>query len=51
MNSLFTLVTSHSATNYLINLDNSIKTFSSCQVLYTYILTYCILHFELSCVM
>ena len=51
LNSLFTLVTSHSVTNYLINLDNNNIDIFTCQVLYTYILTYCILHFELSCVM
>ena len=51
LNSLFTLVTSHSATNYLINLDNNNIDIFTCQILDTYILTYHILHFELSYVM
>ena len=51
LNSLYTLVTSHSATNYSINLFNNNIDIFTCQVLYAYILTYCILHFELSCVM
>ena len=45
LNSLFTLVTSHSVTNYLINLFNNIKTFSSCQLLDT--LYFNISHFTL----
>lgn len=44
LNSLLTLVTSHSATNYLINLDNNSIDIFTCQVLGTYILTYCIFH-------
>ena len=40
LNSLFTLVTSHSATNYLINLDNNNIDIFTCQILYTYVLTY-----------
>lgn len=51
LNSLLTLVTSHSATNYLINLDNNNIDIFTCQVLDTYILTYHILHFALSYVM
>lgn len=51
LNSLFTLVTSHSVTNYLINLDNNNIDIFTCQLLDTYILTYYILQFELSCVM
>ena len=51
LNPLFTLVTSHSVTNYLINLDNNNIDIFTCQLLYTYILTYHILHFELSRVM
>ena len=51
LNSLFTLVTSHSVTNYLINLDNNNIDIFTCQILDTHILTYCILHFELSYVM
>ena len=51
LNSLFTLVTSHSVTKYLINLDNNNIDIFTCQVLDTYILTYHILYFELSYVM